>query len=82
MTNPPSKRGRFGYPVLDSDGHTIEFVPALFDILEKVAGPKIVERYRASFEQGMYGWYDLTRAERAHRRYVRPPWWAGFGGKT
>ena len=77
MTSRSAKRGRFDFPVIDSDGHTIEFVPALFDILDKVAGPKVVERYRASFEQGMFGWYDLSHAERMHTRRARPPWWAG-----
>jgi predicted TIM-barrel fold metal-dependent hydrolase len=24
----------------------------------------------------MFGWYDLSRAERTHKRSFRPPWWA------
>ena len=65
MTSRTSKRGRFDFPVIDSDGHTIEFVPALFDVLDNVAGPKVVERYGGEIAaapadpQGTVFWFTL-----------------------
>ena len=36
---------RLNHPVIDSDGHWIEFEPAAVDYLRQVGGEKIVERY-------------------------------------
>jgi len=66
----------FDHPVIDSDGHTVEFMPALLDVLRDVAGPEVMQRYVDFFDQGFLGWYDLTPAQRAERRAVRGPWWA------
>ena len=66
----------FDHPVIDSDGHTVEFMPALLDVLRDVAGPEVTQRYVEFFERGFLGWYDLSPSERAERRAVRGPWWA------
>ena len=68
-------RARLGHPVIDSDGHTVEFEPGFLDVLRAVGGPTIVERYLARREGR--GWYRLTPEERRDRRVTRPPWW-GF----
>jgi predicted TIM-barrel fold metal-dependent hydrolase len=65
-------RARLKHPVVDSDGHTVEFQPAFFDCLHEVAGPEIAERFRLSGAR----WYRQSEAERRERRTVRPPWWA------
>ena len=38
---------RLTYPVIDSDGHWLEFEPAALDYLRQVGGERIVERYHA-----------------------------------
>ena len=37
-------RARLTHPVIDSDGHTVEFEPAVLDYLQQIGGPRIVER--------------------------------------
>lgn len=66
----------FDHPVIDSDGHTVEFMPALLEVLTEVAGREITQRYSDFFSRGFLGWYGLTPTQRAERRAVRGPWWA------
>jgi predicted TIM-barrel fold metal-dependent hydrolase len=68
-------RARLGHPVIDSDGHTVEFEPGFLDVLRTVGGAAVVDRY-LGFREGR-GWYHMTRQERLDRRVTRPPWW-GF----
>ena len=58
----------FDHPVIDSDGHTVEFMPALLDVLTEVAGSEITQRYSEFFSRGFLGWYELTPAQRAERQ--------------
>ena len=37
-------RSRLNHPIIDSDGHTAEFEPAVFEYLREIAGPAAVER--------------------------------------
>ena len=67
-------RARLGHPVIDSDGHTVEFEPGFVDVLREVAGRAVADRYLARREGR--GWYRLTPEERRDRRSTRPPWWA------
>ena len=70
-------RSRLGHPIIDSDGHTIEFEPAVAEYLKKVAGPRVVERYRSGGgASGLFGWYRASVEQRREARIVRPPWWA------
>ena len=41
-------RARLDHPVIDADGHILEFVPALLDFLKQAGGPGVVEAYRAA----------------------------------
>jgi hypothetical protein len=76
-------RARLTHPVIDSDGHTVEFEPAVMDCLRQVGGPRIVERYKTERTAGMAAslgglltWHRLTPEERRDRRATIPPWWA------
>ena len=40
-------RARLNHPVIGSDGHTVEFLPAVLDYLEQTRGTKVVERFKA-----------------------------------
>lgn len=75
MSGMPS-RSDFDHPIIDSDGHTVEFMPALLDVLEDVAGREITQRYVDFFAKDFLGWYDLSHEERVRTRAVRGPWWA------
>lgn len=67
---------RLSHPVIDSDGHWIEFEPAALDYLRQVGGERIVERYQAVANQfGNKKWTRLSPAERRERRMLQPAWW-------
>jgi predicted TIM-barrel fold metal-dependent hydrolase len=87
MENGKSKsakvRAHLSHPVIDSDGHTVEFEPAVLDTLNEVGGERVVERYRKERFNGMAAglgglmrWHRLTPAERRDQRATVPPWWA------
>jgi len=65
-------RAQLKHPVIDSDGHTVEFQPALRDYLRQIAGPELAERYRMDGPN----WYKMTAEQRRAERPLRPPWWA------
>jgi predicted TIM-barrel fold metal-dependent hydrolase len=78
--NAPSRsqrvRAELDHPIIDSDGHHIEFQPAVFDCLERVGGRAMVGRFRKWIEENsLFAWYGLSPKERADHRVVRPPWW-------
>ncbi|HJY83360.1 MAG TPA: amidohydrolase family protein [Candidatus Binatia bacterium] len=68
-------RARLNHPVIDSDGHTVEFEPAVLDYLKEVGGPKVVKRYIAQQDKGWASWYNMSWEERRDRRATRAPWW-------
>jgi predicted TIM-barrel fold metal-dependent hydrolase len=76
-------RARLTHPVIDSDGHTVEFEPGVMDCLRQVGGPRIVERYKTERTKGMAAslgglltWHRLTPEERREQRATIPAWWA------
>ena len=69
-------RARLDHPVIDADGHTIEYEPAFRAYLHQVAGPRVLERYLAHQQHGgIARWYRLSPQERLDVRLPRPPWW-------
>jgi predicted TIM-barrel fold metal-dependent hydrolase len=66
-------RERLDHPVIDADGHTIEFEPGVVEKLGELAGDDVARRYRDS---GGFGWHRLSVDQRAELRVLRPPWWA------
>ncbi len=69
-------RSRLTHPIIDSDGHTAEFEPAVFEYLREIAGPKAVERVK-TFPAGpfSYRWHRLSWDQRRDERVTRPHWW-------
>lgn len=65
-------RARLRHPVIDSDGHTVEFQSALRDYIRQVAGADLAGRYRTDGASSDQMSWDQQRAERP----LRPPWWA------
>ena len=59
------------HPILDSDGHHVEYQPAVFDILARVAGSAMVDRYRKWVEENsLFAWYAMSPAEREDARIL------------
>lgn len=68
---------RLPHPVIDSDGHWIEFEPVALDYLRQVGGERIVERYqKVSNQFGNKKRSRMTSEERRESRMMQPVWWA------
>ena len=70
-------RERLDHPVVDADGHSQEFLPAINEYLTKMGISVDVYGLIA----GLMGpdtdrWSQLSQSEREHVRAMRPPWWA------
>ncbi len=63
-------RANLGHPVIDSDGHLIEFLPAVMTYLEQIAGRGAVERYRAWMQR-----FAPTPEEQREGRLMKLPFW-------
>src|SRR5438132_1816884 len=69
-------RARVGHPIIDSDGHVVEFEPALLDYIRQAGGTAIVERYKRAWDTAFYlRWNHITPEERREHRVPRPVWW-------
>jgi predicted TIM-barrel fold metal-dependent hydrolase len=72
-TNSAAIRSKLGHPVIDADGHAIEFGPVFFEFLKQAGGQSLLERYRKRLDEG--GWFRLSPDERIDRRVFRPTSW-------
>ncbi len=66
-------RAKLNHPVIDSDGHWIDYAPAFVEYLRDSAGPRVVERFHKSIPFGDTSL--MSREVRLDRRYPQPPWW-------
>jgi predicted TIM-barrel fold metal-dependent hydrolase len=67
-------RARVNHPIIDSDGHWIEYEPVALEYLERVGGPKLVKRYKdVSAPFGALARTPL--AVRKEKRISQFPWW-------
>jgi predicted TIM-barrel fold metal-dependent hydrolase len=73
-------RARLDHPVIDADGHVVEYQPMVLDYVKQVAGGDVAERMRKILrigdkgaDSGYGGWYNLTPEERDDARVYRPP---------
>jgi predicted TIM-barrel fold metal-dependent hydrolase len=74
---PATLHARLTHPVIDGDGHWIEFEPTLLDYLKQVGGPTMVDRYRRNeYSADLQHWARMTLEERYARRAMQPSWWA------
>jgi len=71
-------RARLDHPVIDSDGHTVEYIPAVLDYMKEIGGARMPERFTSGGADyyGRQRWYRASAAERHKSRMMRPPWWA------
>ena len=78
MTTSASElRGKLDHPIIDADGHCVEFLPALLPYFRKEGVEDEAETlFQRILDPGTGFWSALSPAERADRRATRPPWWA------
>jgi predicted TIM-barrel fold metal-dependent hydrolase len=71
-------RERLGHPIIDADGHVVEYLPTFDAYLreEGIAGGLSELMPRANFD-GSPTWQSLTPEARQAQRAYRSPWW-GF----
>ncbi|MCL0101930.1 amidohydrolase family protein, partial [Dehalococcoidia bacterium] len=69
----PSKtiRDRLGHPVIDVDGHQVNFEPPVEDYVRAIGGSDYAVRY---VRRDMRGTAE-NDAERVYDRHTRPVWW-------
>jgi predicted TIM-barrel fold metal-dependent hydrolase len=65
-------RRAIGHPIIDADGHTLEYFPTLLEFMAEEGGQRVVERFKTPAPEK---WYTLSEAERRARREVRPGFW-------
>ncbi|MEE8166921.1 MAG: amidohydrolase family protein [Myxococcota bacterium] len=68
-------REQLGHPVVDVDGHMLEFLPAVFPFLREALGPRLFESYR---RQGPAARRDFERSSDIEATASRMPqiaWW-------
>ncbi len=74
ITKSAQVRARVNHPIIDSDGHWIEYEPVALEYLERVGGPKLVQRYKqVSAPFGALARMPL--AVRRDKRISQFPWW-------
>ncbi|MGH8012430.1 MAG: hypothetical protein ACREQ4_08025, partial [Candidatus Binataceae bacterium] len=66
-------RARLNHPVIDSDGHWVEFGPQLNDYLKAVGGSKALEAFRSRPTEHWH--LTVPLRERRERRLDQPVWW-------
>jgi predicted TIM-barrel fold metal-dependent hydrolase len=66
-------RARLKHPVIDSDGHWVEFGPQLNDYLKRVGGSKALDGFKSRPTEVWH--LTIPLRERRERRLDQPIWW-------
>lgn len=76
-------RARLDHPVVDADGHMLEYAPVFLDFLKQVAGAGTVKRYAAQSKKARANrWHRMSRQDIRDHRIARPPFWAVAAAHT
>jgi predicted TIM-barrel fold metal-dependent hydrolase len=67
-------RARLEHPVIDSDGHIIEFLPVVRDLIVEEAGEMVARRFDVIVDSGRLV-QSLPVSERRAAGVTRMPWW-------
>ncbi len=76
-------RAHLSHPVIDSDGHHVEYFPRLRDYIKDLAGSGVADRVGPAFDGTIAStrWYRESPAQRREFRTKRSPFW-GFPTKN
>jgi predicted TIM-barrel fold metal-dependent hydrolase len=66
---------RVGHPIIDADGHILEFTPAALPYLREAMGPVVFERYRERMSPLRAAMASPTLEERRMSRVPQAGWW-------
>ena len=75
-------RERLDHPVIDADGHVLEFMPAALPYLREALGPKLFEQYRSQTSPIGRIMGGTSHAEREQTRAPQSAWWGNPAAKT
>src|SRR5690349_19384261 len=67
-------REQIDHPIIDGDGHIIEYLPLVRDILVELAGETLAERFDLVVASGRLT-QMLSPAQRREMALMRVPWW-------
>jgi predicted TIM-barrel fold metal-dependent hydrolase len=73
--SPDQIRRRLDHPVIDADGHSLEFLPAVRDHLREIAGEGVAAKLDETFAAGAR-MHELPVAVQRQLGVFRMPWWA------
>ncbi len=73
--SPAEIRSRLKHPVIDGDGHWVEYDPVFAERMRKVGGDKAADGYLASMRSTRDA-LAMTVAERKRRRIAQPGFWS------
>ena len=72
-------RAKLDHPVIDIDGHSLEFTPLFDDYLREEGGNELVRSFnavpRGEHWSKPFPWHRMSPEERFHQRVPRPIWW-------
>src|SRR5436190_457095 len=68
-------RKRIGHPVIDADGHWLEFGPSIGDYMKEVGGQTVVDAFR-KLGQNTAKSLAMTPEERAQTRRSQEAFWS------
>ena len=68
-------RAAIDHPIIDADGHCLEYLPVVRDILREEAGARVEQEFWNTFEQ-MRAVAHAPAKDRRALAIMRPPWWA------
>ncbi len=67
-------RARVDHPVIDGDGHWVEFDPVFAERMRKVGGDRAAEGFLAALKTTQDA-LSMSLAERRRRRVAQPGFW-------
>lgn len=74
QADPAAIRAKLNHPVIDADGHWVEYQPILLDYLRKVAGNKAAEGFK-SRDEVVGKILSLTNEQRHDEGRAQQAWW-------
>lgn len=68
-------RARLDHPIIDADGHCLEYLPVVRDYVREIGGESIEASFWSAYE-GMRAMARAGAEQRGRHGVMRPPWWA------
>src|ERR1700746_1213668 len=78
--SPAQIHAKLKHPIVDGDGHWVEFPPVFAEKMRKVGGDKAADGFLAP--RGAGEGLKMTPAERTERRIAQPNFWNRQGANT